>query len=307
MHPKTDVGIAVLVGFALAFLITLGYLFLQVGHLRNDVATLHDSILTEVSKVTAAAIQSAGKRSPAPRAAAEPSRQAIDTIKQELSEELDNARRQASAAAQHAKAEAVEHADKLAERDGEERRNLHKEVVGELGQIKKAEASTSSKVGDVAADLASVKNEVATSRQELQRTVGELKRVDGDLGVQSGYIATNAKELKALKQLGERNYFDFQIQRTGKPQRVGDVSIVLKKTDPKHNKFTLEVVSGEQRTEKKEKTVNEPLQFYSSKAKFPSEIVVNEVQKDSIVGYLSAPKQLVTQSSFDLVQSNSSR
>ncbi len=217
---------------------------------------------------------------------------------------MTSAKPQADAAALHAKAEAVDHADKLAERDGEERRNLHKEVVGELGQIKQAEASTSGKVNDVAADLASVKNEVASSRQELQQTVSELRRVDGDLGVQSGYIATNAKELKALKMLGERNYFDFQIQRTGKPQRVGDVSIVLRKTDPKHNKFTLEVVSGEKRTEKKEKTVNEPLPPYAAEAKFPSEIVVNEVQKDFIIGYLSAPKLLVSQSA-DLVQTSS--
>jgi hypothetical protein len=304
MHQKTDVIIAVLVGFGLAFIITLGYLFVQVGHIRNDVAGLHDSILSEVAKVTATAIQGASKRSPAPQAV-EPSRHLIDSIKEELNEELTTAKKLASAAALHAKAEAVDHADKLAERDGEERRNLHKEVVGEIGQIKQTEASTSVKVNDVAADLASVKNEVASSRQELQQTVSELKRVDGDLGVQSGYIATNAKELQALKQLGERNYFDFQIQRTGKPQRVGDVTIVLKKTDPKHNKFTLDVVTGDKRTEKKEKTVNEPLQFYGAKAKFPSEIVVNEVGKDFIVGYLAAPKTLVSQTSFDLVQSSS--
>jgi hypothetical protein len=306
MHPKTDVGIAVLVGLALAFLITLGYLFIQVGHLRTEVAGFHDAILTDVAKLTATAIQSAGKQRPAAAPAAQPSRQMIDSIKEELAQELTGAKREANAAAQHAKAEAVNHADKLAERDGEERRNLHKEVSGELGQIKQAEASTSVKVNDVAADLASVKNEVATSRQELQQTVSELKRVDGDLGVQSGYIATNAKELQALKQLGERNYFDFQIQRTGKPQRVGDVSIVLKKTDPKHNKFTLEVVSGEQRTEKKEKTVNEPLQFYAGKSKFPSEIVVMEVQKDYIIGYIAAPKVLVSQS-LGLVHAGSSR
>jgi len=305
MHPKTDVGIAVLVGFALAFLITLGYLFIQVGHLRTEVAGFHDAILTDVAKLTATAIQSAGKR-PAAVQMAQPSRQMLDSIKEELAQELTSTKREANAAAQHAKAEAVSHADKLAERDGEERRNLHKEVTGELGQMKQSEASTSVKVNDVAADLASVKNEVASSRQELQQTVSELKRVDGDLGVQSGYIATNAKELQVLKQLGERNYFYFQIQRTGKPQRVGDVSIVLKKTDPKHNKFTLEVVSGEKRTEKKEKTVNEPLQFYSGKSKFPSEIVVNEVQKDYIIGYIAATKVLVTQS-FGVVQSSSLR
>jgi hypothetical protein len=307
MHEKTDVGIAVMVGVSLAFLIALGYLFTQVANLRNEMATLHDSIVSDVTKAAEGAIQKAGRRSAAaPVAAAEPTRQMIDSIKQELSDELTSTRRQASALAQHAKAEAVDHANKLAEQDGEERRSQHKEVIGELGQIKQVEASTSVKVNDFEADLANVKNQVATSRQELQQTVSELKRVDGDLGVQSGYIATNARELQALKQLGERNYFDFQIQRSGKPQRVGDVVLSLKKTDPKHNKFTLEVLCGVKRTEKREKTINEPLQFYAAKSKFPSEIVVNEIQKDYIIGYLASPKELVSLSSeFGPVQSGS--
>jgi hypothetical protein len=120
-----------------------------------------------------------------------------------------------------------------------------------------------------------------------------LKRVVGDLGVQSGYIATNGRELQALRQLGERNYFDFHIERSGKAQRVGDVSIILRKTDAKRNKYTLEVLAGDKKTEKKEKSINEPVQFYVSKARLPFEIVVNEVQKDYIIGYLSSPKELV--------------
>ena len=129
---------------------------------------------------------------------------------------------------------------------------------------------------------------------DMDRLFGELKRVTGDLGVQSGYIATNAKELSTLRLLGERNYFDFKIGRTGKAERVGEVAIILKKTDIKHNKYSLEVLAGDKRTEKKEKTINEPVQFYLSRVRLPFEIVVNEVQKDYIVGYLAAPKQLVT-------------
>src|SRR5262249_30262963 len=102
-----------------------------------------------------------------------------------------------------------------------------------------------------------------------------------------------AKELQVLKLLGERNYFDFHLERTGKPQRVGDVSLVLKKTDPKHNKYSLEVLAGDRETEERGKGVNEPVQFYVSKTRMPLEIVVNEVQKDYVIGYLSAPKELV--------------
>jgi len=120
--------------------------------------------------------------------------------------------------------------------------------------------------------------------------VSELKRVNGDLGVQSGYIATNAKELQALKQVGDRNYFDFHIERTGKPQRVGDISILLKKTDPKHNKYTVDVAGRRQADREEEKNINEPVQFYLAKTRMPLEIVVNEVQKEYIIGYFRRPR-----------------
>jgi hypothetical protein len=254
-----------------------------------------------VTKIAEKATQNTARRTPEP--SIEPSRRVIDSIKEELTEELTNTKRLATSAAQHAKVEAVTHADKLSERDTEERLSQHKEVVGELGSLKQVEASTSAKINDVTADLATIKNEFASTRAELQQTVSELKRVDGDLGVQSGYIATNARELQALKQLGERNYFDFHVERTGKAQRVGDISIILKKTDTRHNRFTLELVAGDKRTEKKEKTVNEPLQFFVNKARLPFELVVNEVQKDYIIGYLSTPKELVTRSELGPVAS----
>jgi predicted amino acid dehydrogenase len=117
--------------------------------------------------------------------------------------------------------------------------------------------------------------------------------VTGDLGVQSGYIATNSKELALLKRLGERNITEFKLAKTKDPQRVGDIALVLKRTDQKKNKYTVEVVADDKRTEKKDKGVNEPIQFYVSKARQPYEIVVNEVKKDLIVGYLAAPKDQI--------------
>jgi hypothetical protein len=78
--------------------------------------------------------------------------------------------------------------------------------------------------------------------------------------------------------------------KTKVPQRVGDITLKLKSVDTKKNKYTVEVMADDKLTEKKDKNVNEPIQFYSSKARQPYEIVVNQVQKDLIVGYLSTPK-----------------
>ena len=66
--------------------------------------------------------------------------------------------------------------------------------------------------------------------------------------------------------------------------------MLLKKTDPKKNKYTIELVADDKRVEKKDKNLNEPVQFYVAKARQPYEIVVNEVKKDQIVGYLTTPK-----------------
>ncbi len=143
----------------------------------------------------------------------------------------------------------------------------------------------------MSSDVGNVKTEVATTQQELDEMVAGLKQVHGDLGVMSGRIATTAEELAALKALGERNYFEFDVAKSKKATRVGDIRIVLKNTDPKRNKFTMEVYADDKRIEKKHKTVNEPIQFYvGGRGGQPYEVVVNEVKKGRIVGYLAAPK-----------------
>jgi hypothetical protein len=135
---------------------------------------------------------------------------------------------------------------------------------------------------------------VASTKSELDKTITDLKKVTGDLGVTSGYVATNGKELAALKRLGERNYFDINLGKTKQPQRVGDISLMLKRTDPKKNKFTIEVLADDKTIEKKDKTTNEPVQFLTAKGgRIPYEIVINQVKKDQIVGYLATPKETV--------------
>jgi len=71
---------------------------------------------------------------------------------------------------------------------------------------------------------------------------------------------------------------------------VADITLLLKKTDPKRNRYTVEVMADDKLTEKKDKNINEPVQFYTSKAKQPYELVVNTVRKDLIIGYLATPK-----------------
>ncbi len=125
---------------------------------------------------------------------------------------------------------------------------------------------------------------------DLENTGADVKRVEGDLSAMSGAVATNSKELAALKELGERNYFEFALGKTKAPQKIGDLRLVLKKTDPKHNRYTVEVVADDKKVEKKDRTVNEPVQLYLSGSSQAYEIVVNQVKKNEVVGYVATPK-----------------
>ena len=150
--------------------------------------------------------------------------------------------------------------------------------------------AVSSDVASVKTDVGGVKTDVATTRSDLDATKSQLQRVMGDAGVMSGLIATNAHELNQLKELGDRNYIEFDLKKNSAAQKLGGIQLQLAKADPKRNRFTLEVLADDKRVEKRDRTINEPVQLYVAGNRQPVEIVVNDVKKDEVTGYLAVPK-----------------
>ena len=153
-----------------------------------------------------------------------------------------------------------------------------------------AEQQTAGQVAAVQTDVGGVKTDVAKTQSDLAETNNNLTSMKGDLNGHSTLIARNADELEILKHKGDRNYYEFTLVR-GVKQEVGTVSLTLKRADSKRSKFTLSVLSDDKNYEKKDKSLNEPLQFYSGKEPMLFEIVVNNVSaKNTVTGYLSTPK-----------------
>jgi phage shock protein A len=284
--------IPILFGAVAALLGASIYLFYQLNQIRDEVKTeladSRDQIMAELAKEheTSSVTSQTSKKS-------------VDKLAAEVAE----ARRQASLLAGDAKAAADKHTDELAaklEAAQEQQAKQVSAVTNDVNQVKDAESNTRSQVGEVSNKVGEVTNQVSTlktqqsaTQQQLEKTVANLTTTIGDLGEQSGRIATNAKELSALRQLGERNYFEFKLAKTKAPEKVGDVQIKLTSIDPKKNKYTITLIADDKTVEKKDKSINEPVQFYLSRASQPYELVVNEIRKDGggmIVGYVSAPK-----------------
>jgi chromosome segregation ATPase len=141
-------------------------------------------------------------------------------------------------------------------------------------------------------DVSKLNGDVSGVKNDLDATKSKLDRATGDMGVMSGLIARNHDDLEELKRKGDRNYYEFTIQKSKTPQRVGPVQMSLNKTDQKKSKYTMTVLADDKSIEKRDKTAGEPVQFYvKGTAHYaPYEIVVFDVGKNQITGYLSTPK-----------------
>jgi len=149
-------------------------------------------------------------------------------------------------------------------------------------------------LGSITNDVDVVKDDVAETRETLESTRTELARAVGDLGIQSGLIARNQDELTHLKRQGARNYYDLNVPKSKSYARVGEISVRLNKVDVKRNKYTVTLLVNDRQIEKKDKTLFEPVQFYLPGTRQLLEIVVFEIGKDRVTGYLSAPRELAS-------------
>jgi len=266
--PVLLVGIVALIGSNV-------YQYMQLSKLNEDVSKVQKSLQDEIATVKETSAVSTQTQ-----------RRTIDSLKDELA----SARRRASSEAGEAKVEAQKHADEIAAKLAAAQQRQEAMLKGQISEVKTTADAATTRIGEVSTEVGSVKTEVSATKQELDKTIQNLKRVQGDLGEQGSLIATNGKELSALKALGERNYFEFKMAKAKNPLKVGDIAMLLKKVDPKKNRFTFEVIADDKNVEKRDRTINEPIQFMTSKARQPYEIVVNEVKKDFIAGYLATPK-----------------
>ena len=150
--------------------------------------------------------------------------------------------------------------------------------------------AVSTEVSNVKTDVGGVKTDVAKTQTDLAGAISQLQSMKGDLSDHSSLIARNHDELEVLKHKGDRTYYEFTLNK-GEKKPVGTVSLELKKSDAKKSKFTVVVYADDKRYEKKDRNINEPLQFYSGKDPALYEIVVNSIgSKNQIAGYLSTPK-----------------
>lgn len=175
---------------------------------------------------------------------------------------------------------------------------------GELAAARKQDKNATNAVDQKVTNLAtSVKAELATkaSVDDVNKLNGDVTGVKGDLDATKNsiqmarsemgtLIARNHDEIDQLRRMGQRDYYEFTVQRKGGATKVGSIQIELKDTNTKKNQYTINVLADDNNFEKKNRSVNEPIFFYTGGTRAALELVVNKVTKTTATGYLSVPK-----------------
>ena len=182
----------------------------------------------------------------------------------------------------------ISKAQSRAESIRKEQQNADQKLTAQLTQVQK---ESEEKIGAVATEVGGAKKDIEATKNDLEITKSKMASAMGDMNVMSGLIARNRDDLEELKRRGDRNYFEFTVQKSKTPQRVGPVQVTLNKTDPRKSKYTVTLIADDKTIEKKDKTSGEPVQFYVAHTRgTPFEMVVFDVGKSQITGYLSTPK-----------------
>ena len=171
---------------------------------------------------------------------------------------------------------------------------IESRLAAQEEQTKQQLGAVSGEVSGVKTDVGKVRDDVTATRSDLEATKSRLEHAIGDLNRASELIATNHDELELLKHRGDRNYYEFTLKKGKDATRLATVGLQLKKTDPKKSKFTLYVMADDKKIEKKDRTINEPLQFYTGRDHNMYEVVVNSVDKNQVTGYLATPKTIAS-------------
>jgi len=163
--------------------------------------------------------------------------------------------------------------------------------------VSKVQQEATSKLAEVQQDattkFTTVSGEVQVVRTDLDATRQELASSQKDITNVKTEIARNGTELAELRRKGERDYFEFDIPKNKRFDRIADVLVQLKKTDVKKQKYDIVIQADDNRVEKKDRATNEPIQFLVGRDRLRYEFVVNYVDKDRIRGYVSTPKDKI--------------
>ncbi len=278
MH--TGVVVLLLLGLALA-LAGNAYQFVKATRLASQVASVQQSLQSQITRLSDA------------------TNGAFD-VAQHRFEELKRLQDSTSAALIDARSESRHSSSQVAARLEERNQELeqaNRELIAQLTALKQDVNSrlqttavrlqnTTTKLDTADAKLQRISTEADANRADLKRVSGDLNSIRSNL---SGTAPTQSAAATAPGPSPEHRHLPFDLLTTKVPTRIGEIQIAIRSTDPKNNRYTMDLYTGDKTALGRDCAVNEAVRFYRSGDPLPYEVVVSQIRKDEVIGYVTAP------------------
>lgn len=135
------------------------------------------------------------------------------------------------------------------------------------------------------------KKELADTKQQLDQTRQDLQNnLNSTRDELSSSIAKNHDELVILQKRGDRNLYEFDLERSKQFHRVGPLNVSVRSVNQKHRFYDMVMTVEDQQVERKHVSLYEPLMLRLADRPQPVELVVNRIDKNAVRGYISEPK-----------------
>lgn len=167
---------------------------------------------------------------------------------------------------------------------------LQKADKSQVDTLKGETEKIQAQVQQANTNIADLRDATTSNRSDIDKTRVELN------GVNSKLDNTSA-QLGDLKQSLARDRFNFELKEHGGIMQVFNVSLSLKDTDYKKQRYEMEIFTDGKRIRKKNQAVDEPIYFYVRDSEKPYEIVVTSISNKFVTGYLSVPASANTKAS----------
>lgn len=284
-------GLSVLI--FLGLILALGgnvYQYIQVQRLSRDITTLHQDLqkqITRLSDATSGAFDVAQQRFEHIQKLEDSSAASL------LQAQLDLRRRSSQLA------DTLDTQDQalLAKNEEllKELADLKRETNTRLQSTGTTLESNSAKLQNTTTTLDRTRAELNELANSAERNQADLKRIATKANLATAYPAGGAGQTLALRKVEDgQDYFDFDLLKTKTPTMVGPVQIAIRSTDPKRNRYSMDLYVGGRIQQQKSSSVNEPVRLYVAGRPAPYEIVVKEVRKDEAIGYVVEPKAIAS-------------
>src|SRR5262249_3372824 len=139
--------------------------------------------------------------------------------------------------------------------------------------------------------LADQRERIAQTQEDVRRTGDQLDgRINSTRDELSRSITTTRDDVVLLQKRGEPSIYNFDLAKSKQFQRVVPLSLSLRKADTKHRSYDLSIMVDDKPVEKQHVNLSEPVWISLADLPQPIELIVNQIDKNRVRGYISAPR-----------------